>query len=101
MFTASFIMDKQLATLFGRPPRLSRRYSNCSMPLDLDDEDIMLQGAALDAKVAGLDLRGWNTQGKLTRTGVLRAVMIASLIRDEILELCLGPDSDCTSQRRE
>ena len=101
MFTASFIVDKQLATLFGRPPRLSRRYSNCSLPLDLDDEELMLQGADLSAKLAKLDAVGWNTEGKVNLGGCMRGVMIALRIRDEILELSLGPDSDCTPQRRD
>ena len=101
MFIACFIVDKQLATLLGRPPRLSRRYSNCSLPLDLKDQEIMLQSDALSQKLSHTDFKGWNTKGKVTRVGCLRGMMISALIRDEILELCLGPEPECTPQRRE
>ena len=101
VFAACFVVDKQLATLFGRPPRLSRRYSNCSLPLDLEDEEIMLQGDARAEKLSKLNAKGWNTEGRLTKIGCRRANMIGSLIRDEVLELCLGPEGDCTPEKRE
>ena len=100
-FAAAFIVDKQLATLIGRPPRLSKRYSNCRLPLDLSDKEIMLQDSDLSRKKASLDANGWNTEGKVTRTGCLRARVIATQIRDEILELGLGPESKCTATKRD
>lgn len=61
----------------------------------------MLQGDDLSDKISKLDSKGWKTEGKVTLVGCMRATMIASLIRDEVLELCLGPESGCTAQRRE
>lgn len=95
MFVASFIIDKQVATLIGRPPRLSRRYASVKLPLDLSDNEIMLKGDELQEKISKLDADGWNTIGKVTRSACIRAMTVAALSRDEILELSLGCHSLC------
>jgi hypothetical protein len=101
MFIASFIIDKQVTTLIGRPPRLSRRFASCKLPLDLDDDEVMLIGEELQQRISKLDPNGWNTDGKVSRVACMRAMMIASQIRDEAIELFLGPDEDITEARRE
>ena len=99
-FASAFIADKQIATFTGRPPRLSRRYSNCQLPLDLDDVQLMSDGEERSRMLQALDAQGWNKK-EFTHATHLRGFMIMSLIRDEILELCLGPAHESTQTRRE
>jgi len=91
LFCAVFIMDKQLATFIGRPPALSRRYSTCKVPLDLSDTQMMTDGEELEEIKSRLDPNGWNTSDGVYPNTIFRAWMTMSLIRDEILELSLGP----------
>ena len=91
LFCYVFITDKQLATFMGRPPALSRRYTTSQIPLDLSDDEIMAEGEELDIIRSKLDPNGWSTSGKTYPSTVCRAWMFMSLIRDEILEISLGP----------
>ena len=91
LFCYVFITDKQLATFMGRPPALSRRYTTCQIPLDLSDDELMAEGEELEFIRRNLDPNGWSTSGKIYPSTAHRAWMIMSLIRDEILEISLGP----------
>ena len=91
LFCYVFICDKQLATFMGRPPGLSRRYTTCRIPLDLSDDETMAEGKELEAIKSKLDSNGWSTSGRIYPSTVCRAWMFMSLIRDEILEVSLGP----------
>lgn len=86
-----------------RPPALGRRYITCQIPLDLSDDEIMAEGEELETIKNKLDLNGWSTSGKISPSTVCRAWMPMGLIRDEILELSLGPplDGHEIRQRRE
>ena len=75
----------------GRPPTLSRRYTTCQIPLDLSDDEIMAEGEELEIIKSKLDRNGWSTSGKMYPSTMCRAWMLMSLIRDEILEISLGP----------
>lgn len=75
----------------GRPPALSRRYTTCQIPLDLSDDEIMAEGEELETIKSKLDSNGGSTSGKMYPSTVCRAWMFMSLIRDEILEISLGP----------
>ena len=99
MFVCAFASDKQVATFTGRPPRLSRRYCNCHLPLDVNDAQLTLEGEELSRVIRDLDANGWNTEDELTHVTILRGYMVLSLIRDEVLELCLGTES--SPSRRE
>lgn len=103
LFCFVFISDKQIATFMGRPPALSRRYTTCHIPLDLSDEQLMAEGDDLQAIKSRLDLNGWNTDGRVYPSTICRAWMTMALVRDEILELSLGPpiESYTTETRRE
>ena len=87
----------------GRPPALSRRYSTCRMPLDLSDGQMMAEGQELEDIKNRLDPNGWNTSGEVYPNTNCRAWFTMSLIRDEILELSLGPPIEAydTETRRE
>ena len=101
IFCAAFATDKQLATFTGRPPALSRRYCNCQLPLDLTEAQLEAEGEELDQILSRLDVNGWNTDGVVSRASISRAWMLLSLVRDEILELSLGPAIEVSSFRRE
>ena len=100
-FGAVFIADKQLATFTGRPPRLSRRYSHCQLPLDLSDDQLMSEGEELQKHLAQLDAAGWNQGAKARYVTLERGFMLMSLLRDEVLEVCLGPSAEVSPARRE
>jgi len=52
---------------------------------------MMTDGEELEGIKARLDPNGWSTSGEVYPNTVCRAWMMMSLIRDEILELSLGP----------
>lgn len=94
LFAHVFVVDKNGAILTGRPPRLSHRYCSTPLPLDVSDEVVMampgnlvsVEGVASDL----VDAYGWNTQGAVYRTTLIRARNLFSQIRDEILEIALS-----------
>ncbi|RAL06829.1 uncharacterized protein BO97DRAFT_438886 [Aspergillus homomorphus CBS 101889] len=73
--------DKELATFVGRPPRLSQRYCTVDLPLDLSDA--ILTGPAEQLRLLRL--------GPVHPVSRLRAIVLLSMIREEVLELSLGP----------
>ena len=85
-----FSLDKICVLFTGRPPNLSRRYMSTPPPLDLPDA--VLQGDEMTRRQAlkSLDTNGWNLDGKIHETTLLRARFMMSLIRDELLEIALG-----------
>lgn len=103
LFCYIFISDKQLATFVGRPPALSRRHSTCQTPLDLIDDENMAEGEELEAIRSKLDPFAWSNSGRIYPSTVCRAWMFVGLIRDEILEMSLGPPLNAhkTQGRRE
>lgn len=74
----------------GRPPVLDGRYSSTPLPLDLDDNVLLEGGALLSSAITSLDANGWNTDGQIYSTTILRARTMFSFIRGEILVLALG-----------
>ncbi|MCJ1384382.1 hypothetical protein MMC17_007498 [Xylographa soralifera] len=102
IFVAAFISDKQLATFTGRPPALSRRYSVCQLPLDLTDVELMADDETLKVIIdTKLDCNGWRKDTTVTQSTTGRAWMVMAMIRDEILELSLGPDIGSSYLRRD
>ncbi|MCJ1435040.1 hypothetical protein MMC27_004410 [Xylographa pallens] len=102
IFVAAFISDKQLATFTGRPPALSRRYSVCQLPLDLTDVELMADDETLKSIIdTKLDANGWRKDTTVTQSTTGRAWMVMAMIRDEILELSLGPDIGSSYLRRD
>ncbi len=64
------------------------------MPLDLDSIQRGLQGEALDRAVNELDKDGWNQDLSVSRPSWIRASIISSKLREEILEISLGTKPD-------
>ena len=84
-------MDKNIATILGRPPLIHRSYCTLDAPLDLDDDD--LTGPELEREMRKLDHLGWNTDGRRRSTTFMRLRFLLSTIREEVLELHLGVNS--------
>ncbi len=85
-----------MATFVGRPPRISRRYCSIQVPLDIDVADLALPEDALNAKISQLDANGWRHDGTMRRSAYMRTFLITSRVREDILEISLGPDSEYT-----
>ncbi|KAJ5318304.1 hypothetical protein N7476_004724 [Penicillium atrosanguineum] len=96
--------DKGLATFVGRPPRLHRRYFVLDLPLDLSNKLVMGPVEEFEAaKTELLDEKGWNRHEVLVHTASRhRSLWLLSVIREEVLELLLGPPlPETVSQARE
>ena len=83
---ACFKMDKVGAMLTGRPPQFAARYYTTPLPLDVPDAVLL---GELPWEAVSLDENGWNTEGKLFSTTILRARALMMLVREGILEIVL------------
>ena len=95
LFMCAYRSDKTMATLLGRPPRIPKLYCNVEMPFEIDDGDIMLEPDALNHVLSKLDKDGWdrNSAPRIRQTSGMRLRFQISLIREEILELSMGPSA--------
>lgn len=98
--------DKILSTFVGRPPRISKRYCHIQIPLDLDNVEMALEGDKLAQALGNLNEAGWNigsgSSGRPSseRLSTFGPMFVAcALIREEILELCLGPPQNDIRER--
>lgn len=89
IFSSTFGMSITLATFHGRPPSLSRHYLSMELPLDASEEDLMKDNE--DIIRPTLCNSGWNRQSKIYPSTMGRAFLVGHLIREEVLEICLGP----------
>lgn len=85
-----FSGDKLGVAFTGRPPLISRRYYSTPLPLDIKDEDLAADEATLLKAFYSLDEEGWNTEGRIYPSTMMRARSIISFIRDELTEVALG-----------
>jgi hypothetical protein len=97
VYAAVFNIDKVLATFTGRPPLLNRLHSSTKIPLDLGDETIL--AARIQESPAKLDANGWNHDGQIHSTTILRARTMFAKIRDEILEITSNSGSESIVDR--
>ena len=61
-----------------------------SLPLDLSDEETLMEGDMLALNIGKLDVAGWNTDGMIRSSSWIRVRELVSFIREEILQLSLG-----------
>ncbi|KAJ5718820.1 uncharacterized protein N7483_009902 [Penicillium malachiteum] len=97
-------LDKGLATFVGRPPRLHRQYFTLDLPLDMSDNLVMGPVEEFEAaKAELLDEKGWSRDEVSVHTASRhRSLWLLSIIREEVLELLLGPSvPESVSQARE
>lgn len=90
LFSAIYCSDKIHSSLNGTPPLLHRKFCGVEPCLDLDPRTPYLKPDVIATALESLDGDGWNTQGSMYATTVLRAKLKLSVIREEILELALG-----------
>lgn len=90
-FAAIYNIDKVLCTFVGRPPRINQRYCSASAPLDIEFAELALEGEDLQRVLSTIDSNGWNTDGKLRRSTCTRTSFLIARLREEVLEISLGP----------
>ncbi|KAJ5925817.1 hypothetical protein N7454_007327 [Penicillium verhagenii] len=91
---SAFSSDKQLATFLGRPPRISWRFCDIALPLDLSFAEIIAEPEVRDRALSRLDTDGWNTEESDTQAVWLRVSLIMGPVRESILELSLNQQGD-------
>lgn len=65
----AYYQEANIATVLGRPFRLSSRYCILDPPLDLTDSQVVATGPELEAALAGLDENGYNKSGVMHHAG--------------------------------
>ncbi|KAI1630030.1 hypothetical protein EDD37DRAFT_604894 [Exophiala viscosa] len=93
----AYAMDKILSTFVGRPPRISKRYCNIKVHLDLEYSELALEGDELAKACSKLGATGWSSRTGPTKESLsafIRAFVLGAFIREDTLELCLNPAQD-------
>ncbi|KAI3129358.1 transcriptional regulator family: Fungal Specific TF [Penicillium roqueforti] len=90
IFSRLYSIDISLATFLGRPPRMSKKFCCINLPLDIDEKCYSLSETALSRELEDIDHAGWNSQGHIRPSAVMRWSTITAMIREETLELLLG-----------
>ncbi|EAA65195.1 predicted protein [Aspergillus nidulans FGSC A4] len=91
LYAGLYHNDKNIATFFGRPPRVSWRHSDCGLPLDISEEALLGDEQDLERAMAELDSEGWSVNATFRRASWYRIRYLVSSFREEILELSLRP----------
>lgn len=79
-----------MVSFTGRPPLIGRRYFSTPLPLDISDEDFSTDPARLGRAVQTLSADGWNVDGRMHSSTIIRARLQIAVIKDELLEIALG-----------
>lgn len=98
MFQEVFSHDKALSMFLGRPPRLSHRYCVVQLPLDLSDDEMLLEGPELETALSRLQ-DGWNTSGLFHRVTWRRVRAGRARVREDMLEIACGTDNTMITKR--
>ena len=97
LYSWVYSMDMSVVFFTGRPPLLSSAYSSTPLPLDLNHEDLLSGGDALDAAVRRLDEDGWRVTSEVRPATVGRARASIALIKEKILRIALGHEEMLSS----
>ena len=95
-FHKSFYLDICLSSALNRPPRILQRYSDCRLPLDLADDEVLADPVQLQQAHSRLSPEGWNLEGKYFSTSSVRLRSMAAEVREAILEYELLPTTSQT-----
>jgi hypothetical protein len=90
-FAAAYQVDKLICTFFDRPPRVLRRYSDCKLPLDLSDDDLLVDGDEIGQVGLLLDKDGWSTTARYVSSTWSRLRYVLGVFREEVLEFPFRP----------
>lgn len=89
-FIQAYGSECSIASFLGRPPRLSYRYCDINLPLDLDDDQVVMEGAQLQEVLASLDSNGWSKKNRMLRTTWMRCWLGFAPRREDIIDLALA-----------
>jgi hypothetical protein len=95
LYSRLYTMDKSVAVIFDRPPRLSSRHSDCKWPADLSDDIWLKSPVEVHEAQAMLSQEGWSLDGKLCSATWIRARHLCAEMLEDILEykfLPMTPD---------
>lgn len=97
---AAYSLDKQFATLLGRPPFIAAQYCDMEVPLDLSWTEIIGAPEVRQAALQKLDENGW----KVNRTSsdeypFARIDLLVFETREKVLALSLSPRLDGLSDK--
>lgn len=84
-------LDKAFVTMLSQPPRMSSRYADCKLFLDLSDEEVIAattQGLGQLQKTLTTD--GWNTDGCYRNTTWARLRYDWSELEQSIIDIKFG-----------
>jgi hypothetical protein len=98
-FANAYSNDKALSTFFGRPPRIAMRYCSRLPPYDISDEEMLAPAEIRNQAIARLDSAGWSVEGQLGKQTWGRIKLLIGVVREEVLELSLGPPAPDAEQR--
>ena len=93
-FAAAYSEDISMAAFTGRPPRLQKRHCAIQLPLDVPMKALVEPGFDFDELASHLDADGWNKQGHIDGSGLIRTGVLQNVIREEVLDFSLSPASD-------
>ncbi|CAI7628549.1 unnamed protein product [Penicillium palitans] len=86
-FVTEYYLEKMFGLVFNLPPRITSRYVNVKLPLDLSDDELFAQTPQeLEEAKSRLTEDGWNTDGKLRAATWARLRYILSQFREGIVE---------------
>ncbi|PYH92459.1 putative chromatin structure remodeling complex protein RSC3 [Aspergillus ellipticus CBS 707.79] len=101
VMTAGYIIDKELAGILGRPPRISHRHCDLQLPLDLSYAEMTADMQTRDMACSKLDAHGWNTEGLLSKGTRPRVGQLIAMLRENVLEVTLCRQIDTLPQQIE
>lgn len=85
IFAMAVAQDKSISTLLGRPPRIDSRFCDLTIPFDLDDDEVLLDGSRLETALNALDADGWKCYKEAGVT-IRPAVLIRLRYRHALLQ---------------
>lgn len=78
---------------------INGKFCSCTMPPEMDDDELGLEGEALERALSDLDSEGWKQRSVVGRDSWFRVAILIARIREEILEISLGTDPDMLEER--
>ncbi|KAL4866419.1 hypothetical protein BDV12DRAFT_132868 [Aspergillus spectabilis] len=99
VYAALYHLDKNMATFFGRPPRVSWRYSDIKPPLDISEDAMLGDEEELERALSDLDSEGWNVHAVFQRASWYRLRHFMCTIREEVLEISVRPLGSETAEK--
>lgn len=95
LFTACYRTDKNMAMFLGRPPRLQDHFCDTDMPLDLEDDTLVLDPESLREVLPKLSSDGWGSgsiyeEGNIRPATAVRVRYMIAKLRERVVALFVG-----------